>query len=333
MVILDDSALPNCVGGLEIVRRVGRREITHVIHDVDGTHSLIRDWMPVMSLVLHHVMTSGLPDDFDNEENRRQLVARVGTAPFPETGRFCVESGGMSALTQMEWAIRRGIEEGAIRLPGGPLSREESGVNAEVVRRIWQGEERFPDLRESARVSDYLQSRGPRLFRLYEAILNEASRDQNVARAGEAPDAWRVPGSLEFLRRLHRGGATNYFVTGAVISGAQPPSGMLEEILAIGLEVGPGTLIEAVRGSRWDKKMPKEEVIRELLVELGVDGVNVLVVGDGRSEVAAGVELGAAVMSRLAAEAKSQRELHRRLGTNYIVADYTEPALAELLRS
>ena len=31
-------------------------------------------------------------------------------------------------------------------------------------------------------------------------------------------------------------------------------------------------------------------------------------------------------------EAKRQRELHRGLGTNYLVPDYTEPALTRLLR-
>jgi phosphoglycolate phosphatase-like HAD superfamily hydrolase len=117
-----------------------------------------------------------------------------------------------------------------------------------------------------------------------------------------------------------------------VISTGDPPTGMMEEILAIGMEVGPGELVEAVQGSSWDSKMPKDEVMQELLERLGVEGSNVLVVGDGRSEVKAGVELGAGVMSRLQTDAERQRELHRRLGTNYIVPDYTSPALAQLVR-
>lgn len=332
MVILNDSNLSECADGLEIVRRVGRREITHVMHDVDGTHSLIRDWVPVMSLSLHYAMTSGLPDGFDSEDDLRRLVARVGAASLPETDRFCVESAGMSAITQMEWAIRRGIEEQTIELPGGPLPAGESAVNAEIVRRMWDGHERFPDLEEPDRIVDYIADRAPRLFRLYEAMLNRASRDRNLACAREDPEAWRVPGSLEFLQRLRAGGATNYFVTGTVISTGDPPTGMMEEILALGMEVGPGRLVEAVHGSSWDTKMPKDEVMRGLLAELGVAAANVLVVGDGRSEVAAGVEMGTAVMSRLPPEATRQRELHRQLGTNYIVPDYTSPALHQLLR-
>lgn len=332
MIILDDTNLPDCGGGLEIARRVGRREISHVVHDVDGTHSLIRDWMPVMSVLLHYAMTSGLPEGFDSDENRRRLAAQVAGAPLPETDRFCVESAGMSALTQMEWAIRRGVENGAVRVPGGPLSPEERAANSEVVRRMWEGEERFPDLEASPRLAGYVEERAPRLFHFYEEVLNDAGRDRNLARAREDPGAWRVPGSLEFLERLRAGGAKNYFVTGAVISAERPARGMLEEIETIGFEVGPGKLVEAIRGSSWDKKIPKSELIAELLKEVAADGRSVLVVGDGRSEVRAGVEIGAVVMSRLPAEAARQRQLHRELGANYIVPDYTGPALAELLR-
>ena len=49
MMILDDANLGDREGGLEVVGRVGRRYISHAFHDTDGTHSLIRDWAPVMS--------------------------------------------------------------------------------------------------------------------------------------------------------------------------------------------------------------------------------------------------------------------------------------------
>jgi len=332
MAILDDSGLPGRVGGLEIVRRLGRLQITHAVHDVDGTHSLIRDWMPVMSAILHCAITSGLPEDFDSEESRRRVVAQVEKEPLPETDRFCVESGGMSALSQMEWAIRRGIEEGTIRVSDRALSEEQNAVNSAIVGRMWEGEERFPDLRESPQVTDYIGEKAPRLFRFYEAVLNEARRDRNLAAAREDPRAWRVPGSLEFLEHLRRAGVSNYFVTGAVISDAETPRGMAEELLALGFGIGRGKVVEGIRGSSWEEKLPKDELIAGLLEELGVEGGRVLVVGDGRSEVRAGVGLGAAVMSRLPPEAGRQREVHRRLGTNYIVVDYTEPALLQLVR-
>ena len=107
---------------------------------------------------------------------------------------------------------------------------------------------------------------------------------------------------------------------------------MLEEVMALGFAVGPGQVIEAAHGSDWDRKMPKDEVMRELLAELQISGAQVLIVGDGRSEVHAGVAMGAVVLSRLNREAHRLRELHRELGTNYLVPDYAEPALNSLLK-
>ena len=43
----------------------------------------------------------------------------------------------------------------------------------------------------------------------------------------------------------------------------------------------------------------------------------------GRAEIQAGVELGAVVISRLPENAEYQRELHKKLGTNVIVEDFT----------
>ena len=53
-----------------------------------------------------------------------------------------------------------------------------------------------------------------------------------------------------------------------------------------------------------------------------VDPANVLVVGDGRSEIAAAAAMGALAMSRLNSDAVRAREIHRGLGTNLIVEKY-----------
>ena len=50
-------------------------------------------------------------------------------------------------------------------------------------------------------------------------------------------------------------------------------------------------------------------------------------VGDGRSEIWAGAQMGAVMISRLPESAAYQRALHKSLGTNVIVADYTDPRL------
>lgn len=333
MMILDDTNLPDREGGFEIVHRVGRRRISHAFHDIDGTHSLIRNWPPVMSALTAWVIANGLPEGYDREDNAADIAGRISSLRTDETDRFAIESAGLAALTQMEWSIRRALQDGTLSLADGALEADEGAANAEIIRRIWEGRERFSDLPDSPRVRNLLSAHTPRLFHLYEAVLAKASRDANLAAARQDPAAWRVPGSLAFLRRLHAAGVRNYFVTGSVMSTVQRPEGMLEEVIALGFEVGPGKVIESAHGSDWNRKMPKDEVMRGLLADLGVSGEHVLVVGDGRSEVQAGATMGAVVLSRLDAQAHRLRELHRELGTNYIVCDYREPALKRLLQT
>ena len=97
-----------------VTKHFETREIKYAFHDIDGTHSLIRDWPPVMSICLYDVITNGLPEDFDSDDNVKRLIDMAGTEKLMETDAFCVESAGLSALTQMEWAIRRSVQEGKI---------------------------------------------------------------------------------------------------------------------------------------------------------------------------------------------------------------------------
>jgi hypothetical protein len=328
MATINDAGMVSSPG-LAILKPVGRRVVTHVIHDIDGTHSLIRDWQPAMSISIHYAMTSGLPEDFDSDENARRLVGVIGSQALPETDRFCVESAGLSALTQMEFGIRRAVELGQIPASAGIcLTPEEKRNNARIIQRIWNGDERFDDIPEPPPLRRFIADKTPRLFKLYEKVLNGACRDRNTADAWQNPAKWRVRGSLEFVARLHALGAKNYFVTGAVI---YPEGGMYEEVRALQFEIGPGKIIEALEGSTWDCKMPKDEVMRALFERLGVDPRNALVVGDGRTEMKAGTDMGCVSMSRLPHEAQRLREMHASFGVNYIVADYTDPDLARLI--
>jgi hypothetical protein len=329
MIFYDDRNITSA--DLEVINPVGKRRITHIIHDIDGTHSLIRDWPPVMSLSIYWAMTCGLKDDFDSEANLKKLIDRVGTEPLPETDQFCIESAGLSALTQMEYGIRRAIELGNIPKDAGfTLTQKEAQNNSIIIKRIWNGEERFPDIREPKALLDFINERTPRLFVLYEKILNGACRDRNTQDAWAHAEKWRVPGSMEFMKHVFGLGCINYFVTGAVI---YEDGGMYEEVRAVGFEVGPGKIIEALKGSSWDKKLPKDEVIRELFRDLSIQPENALVIGDGRSEIKAGVDLGCVTMSRLPAEAKRQRELHVGLKTNLILKDFTSPQLYTMIYS
>jgi len=329
MAILDDTGIESR-GKIEMIRPVGNRTITHAIHDIDGTHSLIRDWPPVMSLVIHYAMMSGLPDDFDSAENTKKLIDRCGKEQLPETDHFCIESAGLSALTQMEFGIRRAIEIGKLAaLPALKLKAKDLANNATITKRIWNGEERFDDIKQPDALKTYLAERTPRLFKLYETVLNGVCRDKNTAAARLDPVKWSVAGSFNFMKHLHSLGVLNFFVTGAVI---YPEGGMYEEVMALGYEIGPGKMVESLEGSSWDKKMPKDEVMKALFERLAIDPANALVVGDGRTEIKAGAEMGCVTMGRLPKEALRMRELHKKLGVNYIVEDYTDPVLEMMMK-
>lgn len=290
------------------------RIIQYAFHDIDGTHSLIREWPPVMSICLYDVIENGLHEDFDSEENAKRLISLAGTRKLPETDAFCVESAGLSALTQMEWAIRRSVQEGKIQV----FCNQDT--NSQIIERINNGEEYYDDLPETVEMSEMLKIQTPRLFKLYEAVLNGYCRDKNLVIAKENPEKFRVKGSCNFLNLLYENGVKNYFVTGAVV---EKGMGMHEEVEALGYSIGKDELIEDIIGSTWTEKKPKDAVMKDLIKELGISGENILVIGDGRAEIQAGVELGAVVISRLPENAEYQRELHKKLGTNVIVEDFT----------
>ncbi len=290
--------------------------IKYAFHDIDGTHSLIRDWPPVMSICLYDVIVNGLPENFDSTENIKRLISLAGTKYLPETDRFCIESAGLSALTQMEWAIRRAVQEGNIKV------NCDMQTNSQIIDRINNGIEYYDDLPETDEMSAMLKEQTPRLFKLYEAVLNGYCRDKNLTEAKENPEKFRVAGSMEFLQFLKDNGVKNYFVTGAVV---QKGMGMHQEVEALGYEIGEGKLVEDIIGSTWTEKMPKDMIMKKLLKDLNIKGENVLVVGDGRAEIQAGVQMGAFVVSRLPKTADFQRALHKKLGTNVIVEDFTNP--------
>lgn len=309
-------------GSPSVVGAFGEREILYAFHDIDGTHSLIRDWPPVMSIVLHYVSEGGVPDGYDSDENAQKLISLAGTKPLPETDSFCIESAGLSALTQMEWSIRRAIDKGFIDIP---CDKEENRRKIEMIRR---GEEIFetPDTPEMA---EFLALHTPRLFKFYEKVLNGFCRDKNLAIAKRDPDRFIVSGSKEFLNYLYEHGVKNYFVTGAVV---EKGMGMHEEVETLGFKVGKGEVIEDLIGSTWTDKIPKDQIMEKLLEKLGADGKNVLVIGDGRSEISAGVKMGALCVSRLEKKDAFRRELHTRLGTNILVESYLEEDFMDLMK-
>lgn len=306
-----------------IVKPFAARKIKYAFHDIDGTHSLIRDWPPVMSRVLWNVMENGLADDFDSEYNLKRIIAMTGTRPLPETDAFCIESAGLSALTQMEWAIRRAIENGTVRIEC------DQTANSAIAAAIGAGREVFPEFHEGDTIKKYLAEYTPRLFRFYEKVLNGYCRDKNLAAAKIDPDKFIISGSKEFVDFLHENGVKNYLVTGAVV---EKGMGMHEEVVSLGYSIGEGCQFEDIIGSSWTEKQPKDVIMERLASDMGIPSDEILVLGDGRSEISAGVKMGALTMSRLNESAAYQREMHKRLGTNIIIADYNEKDLKKIFR-
>lgn len=298
-------------------------KIKYAFHDIDGTHSLIRDWPPVMSICLYDVIVNGLPECFDSTENQARLIYLAGTKKLPETDQFCIESAGLSALTQMEWAIRRSVQEGNIKV------NCDMQTNSKIIDRINNGIEYYDDLPETQEMTEMLIEQTPRLFKLYEAVLNGFCRDKNLKKAKENPEMFRINGSMEFLQFLKDNDVKNYFVTGAVV---EKGMGMHEEVETLGYKIGENQLVEDIIGSTWTEKMPKDMVMQKLLKDLNIKGENVLVIGDGRAEIQAGVQMGAFVVSRLNENADFQRNLHKKLGTNIIIKDFCDKEFLSLFK-
>ena len=304
------------------IKNFGTRKIKYAFHDIDGTHSLIRNWPPVMSIVLDFASNNGAPEGYDSEENAKRLIALAGTKPLPETDRFCVESAGLSALTQMEWALRRAVDAGLCEIP---FSKDD---NLDKIARIGRGEEVF-DTPDTPELAAFLKEHTPRLFKLYERVLNGYCRDKNLAEAKRDPKKFLIPGSREFIDLLRDHGVKNYFVTGAVV---QRGMGMHEEVEALGFEIGNGLEIEDIIGSTWTEKLPKDVIMERLLDTLGAKGDEVLVTGDGRSEIYAGVKMGALCVSRLGKDETYKRSLHKTLGTDIIVEDFLDKDLLSMIK-
>ncbi|MBR7105052.1 MAG: HAD family hydrolase [Lentisphaeria bacterium] len=299
--------------GIELVTPFDPADIVCAFHDIDGTHSRIREWVPVMTLVTGCVAAYGMFPG--TPEKIAEAIRCHQGEDFSEAHRFAIESAGLSALTQMEWALRM-----ARRLDG-----TSSKINEEIISAIWSGCEMFDEAGESRESLMCLKEQASALFKAYEILLLEMGRDKNLSEARKNPENWRIPGSMALLEMLKNNGVENYFVTGAVVEydGSGTPRGtMYEEIQALGYEVGRGKLIEGFCGSSWDEKLPKIEIMKQLIRRKSLQPGQILVIGDGRSEIAAGRELGCLTVSRLDIQAERAREIHRQLQTHVIVPDF-----------
>ena len=106
---------------------------------------------------------------------------------------------------------------------------------------------------------------------------------------------------------------------------------MLEEVESLSFKVGTNEMIKSLQGSSWNNKLPKNEVIDKLFSDHNVDPRHTLIVGDGRTEIKAGVKMDYITMSRLTESEKRQREIHTKLGTNLIIKNYLDSSLTKMI--
>ena len=77
----------------------------------------------------------------------------------------------------------------------------------------------------------------------------------------------------------------------------------------------------------WVKVVSKQNLMKAL----GAKGENILVVGDGRAEIQAGVNMGALCISRLGKDEDYKRNLHIKLGTDIIIDSFNNKDFKKLM--
>ena len=106
---------------------------------------------------------------------------------------------------------------------------------------------------------------------------------------------------------------------------------MAEEIAALGLTPAEDGIVTRLAGSTWREKLPKEKIMLDICRKEGIEPSQLLIVGDGRSEIAAAAAMGALAMSRLDENSLRAREIHKALGTHLIVSKYDMDELAKFM--
>ena len=138
-----------CINSEIVVNKFEDTEILYAFHDIDGTHSLIRDWPPVMSICLYDVIEKGLADRatliMDGHEKMKKY-AQPETADVICFNFGYLPGGDHSIATRAESSIRA-IEEGLSLLKingimnlciysGGDTGYEERDAILEYVKEL-----------------------------------------------------------------------------------------------------------------------------------------------------------------------------------------------------
>lgn len=133
------------------------------------------------------------------------------------------------------------------------------------------------------------------------------------------PDDFLIKGSYEFISALFQKGIEIYIVSGT------DDSDVRKEVEALGIT----KFVKQVSGAPFRKaKCSKDKVIKDLIGVRGLHGSELLIIGDGRVEVALGAQAGAVTIGAATDEIRrsgindSKRTRLIRAGANAIVGDF-----------
>lgn len=146
-------------------------------------------------------------------------------------------------------------------------------------------------------------------------------RLQSLRSGAACPDDFLMAGSLEMLNALRAAGIAMYLASGT------DHADVVREATALGV----ADYFSAIAGAQPDTlDCPKEQALRSLLQQAGVSGGALLVVGDGRVEIALGRDIGAVTLGIASDEAQrhginpGKYTRLQQAGAQAISGDFTE---------
>jgi phosphoglycolate phosphatase-like HAD superfamily hydrolase len=146
-------------------------------------------------------------------------------------------------------------------------------------------------------------------------------RKQSILTGEKAPSDYLIKGSKEFLKTLRNNGIEIY-----VASGTDDPD-VKKEVEVLGLK---GYFKEVAGAPLGKAECSKEMVLRKLIAEKRLKGNEVMVIGDGKVEIALGREVGALTLGIASNEEKGyginpvKQARLAKAGAHAIVGDFQE---------
>jgi phosphoglycolate phosphatase-like HAD superfamily hydrolase len=146
------------------------------------------------------------------------------------------------------------------------------------------------------------------------------TRAEKLEQGESSPEDFMIKGSKEFIQALHNMGLKLYVASGT------DHGDVVREVTALGLY----DYFEQISGAPVRKvDCSKEAVLRLLIETMGFTGEELLVIGDGKVEIALGVEAGALTLGVATDEVKreglnpAKRNRLIKAGAHMIIEDFS----------